>query len=93
MPSTSSAWKRMRSDERKRQRNQSVKSAVKTAVRKVREAVNKKDTEAVKATLSSAFSCLDKAAKKGALPKNRVHRKKSRIAKQANSVINSAPTA
>lgn len=87
MPTTRSAWKRMRSNEKKRLGNQSAKSRIKTAVKKVREAIANKDNEALKTSLPKAFSELDKASVKGVIHKNTASRKKSRMAKQATSLL------
>lgn len=65
---------------RRQARNKAVKSNLRTVEKKYRTAVTggKKD-EATQA-LRTAISALDKAAKRGVIPKGRADRKKSRLA-------------
>jgi len=88
MPNTKSAFKRMRSNEKKRLHNISIKSSVKTAVKKVLAAVAGKNVESVKSLLTSAFSKLDKAGKSGVIHPNNINRHKSRLASKVNSILN-----
>lgn len=78
-----SGLKRVEVAERNRQRNVTVKSAVKTATKKVIESIGSK-SESLNTDLVSAISKLDKAASKGILHKNTVARKKSRLMKKMN---------
>ena len=87
MPSRKSAFKRLRSDEKKRLRNKTVKSGVRTYVKKVLTAIEQKDIEAVKTLLPIAHSKLDKACKKNVLHRNTVNRKKSSLSKKAGAVL------
>ncbi|HRF49257.1 MAG TPA: 30S ribosomal protein S20 [Anaerolineales bacterium] len=80
MANTSSAQKRIRSNERKRVTNQIVRSKTRTVVRAAREALEEK-TDAQKAVLL-AISELDKAASKGVLHKRNAARRKGRLMKQ-----------
>ena len=68
------------------ERNKAIKSAVKTAIKKVDAAVAAKDKEAASAALLAATSVIDKAAKKGVYHKNNASRKVSRLAKAVNSI-------
>lgn len=54
-------------------------SAVRTGVRKVREAVENKDQEAARKLLPQVFSSIDQAVKKGTIHKNTGSRYKSRL--------------
>jgi small subunit ribosomal protein S20 len=74
--------KRNRTNERARQRNVAVKSALKTAVRRVRTAATAGDAEAAAAALATASKALDKAASKGVIHKNQAANRKSGLAKQ-----------
>jgi small subunit ribosomal protein S20 len=74
--------KRNRTNERARQRNVAVKSALKTAVRRVRTAATSGDAEAAAAALATASKALDKAASKGVIHKNQAANRKSGLAKQ-----------
>jgi len=79
-----SAKKRVNIAERNRLRNVSIRSAVKTAVRKVLEAVKSANSEEITVALNKAYSVIDKAVSKGVLHKNTAARKKSRITRHIN---------
>ena len=86
MANIKSQIKRNRQNEAAHERNKSVKSALKTAVRKFREAAEAGDKEQA-ATLGAAASRqLDKAASKGVIHKNQAANKKSAIAQKAASL-------
>lgn len=80
MANTKSAQKRIRSNERKRMRNQMYRSRVKTMIRKAEELIfaGEPSEEAVRL----AASTLDKAAVKGIIHKNNAARRKSRLMKK-----------
>lgn len=84
MPNIKSAEKRVRTAEKRRVRNQSVKSSLRTAVKKVVVAAQAKSAEAV-GTFQLASSALDKAAAKGVIHPNKAARMKSRLAKRVNA--------
>ncbi|EHO22055.1 30S ribosomal protein S20 [Fusobacterium necrophorum subsp. funduliforme 1_1_36S] len=65
MANSKSAKKRVAVAERNRQRNQAVKSRVKTMNKKVVVAVQEQDVETAKNALSVAYKELDKAVSKG----------------------------
>lgn len=67
-------------------RNKSIKSGVKTAIKKVEAAVAAQDKAAASEALLSATSVIDKAAKKGVYHKNNAARKVSRLAKLVNNM-------
>jgi small subunit ribosomal protein S20 len=77
-----SAIKRNRQNEKRRQRNRTVRSRVKTDVRKVREAVARKDSPAAETDLRVAIKELSKAASKGVLHPNAAARRIGRLSKQ-----------
>ena len=79
MANIKSAKKRILVNKTKAARNKSIKSAVKTAVKKVDAAVAAKDVEAAKAAVVAATSVLDKACAKGVFHKKTVSRKISRM--------------
>ncbi|REK05482.1 MAG: 30S ribosomal protein S20 [Planctomycetota bacterium] len=79
MPNTRSAKKRLRQNEVRRNRNRSIKSAVKTQVRKVREAVAAGDTKAGEEEFRLAAKKLDQAAARGVVHANLAARVKSRL--------------
>jgi small subunit ribosomal protein S20 len=74
--------KRIRTNEKARQRNVGVKSALKTAVRRVRTAAEAGDAAAAATALQIAGKALDKAASKGVIHKNQAANRKSGLAKQ-----------
>jgi small subunit ribosomal protein S20 len=80
LANTKSAEKRIRSNERKRLRNQMYRSRVKTMIKKAEETIfsGEPSTDAIRA----AMSTLDKAAVKGIIHKNNAARRKSRLAKK-----------
>jgi small subunit ribosomal protein S20 len=77
--------KRIRTNEKARLRNKSVKSALKTAVRRFREAADAGDRDAMLATMRSASKQLDKAASKGVIHANQAANKKSAMARRVNT--------
>lgn len=79
MPNIKSAKKRVLIAERNRLRNIAAKSALKTAIRRVLEAVKANDNTLVAEKLAYAYKLLDKAAGKGIIHKNTAARKKSRL--------------
>jgi small subunit ribosomal protein S20 len=74
--------KRIRTNEKARQRNVAVKSALKTSVRRFRAAADAGDAAAATAALQVASKALDKAASKGVIHKNQAANRKSGMAKQ-----------
>ncbi len=85
-----SGLKRERQSLVRRERNKSTKSAIKTQLKKVRVAIEAKDIDAVKKELINAQSCLDKAAVKGIIHKNKASRHKARLAKRAAKLTTAA---
>ena len=79
MANIKSAKKRILVNKTKADRNKSIKSAVKTSIKKVEAAVTAKDKEAAAAALQNAISTIDKAASKGVYHKNNAARKVSRL--------------
>jgi len=78
--------KRNRQNEKRRLRNKSVKSSLKTAVRKFNETAATGDSEAATALLRDASRKLDKAVSKGVIHKNQAANRKSAIAKRLASL-------
>lgn len=81
-----SAKKRILVNRTKNERNKAIKSAVKTACKKVDAAVAANDKAAAEAALLAATSTIDKATTKGVYHKNTASRKVSRMAKSVNSI-------
>ncbi|MFW5419606.1 30S ribosomal protein S20 [Nocardiopsis sp. CNT-189] len=74
--------KRIRQNEKARIRNRAVKSSLKTAVRKFREAAEAGNVEQATELQRAAARQLDKAASKGVIHKNQAANRKSAIAKR-----------
>jgi len=72
--------KRIKTNEKSRQRNKAVKSELKTYVRKVRTAVAAGDAETAGTALQTASRKLDKAVSKGVIHKNQAANRKSGLA-------------
>ncbi|MER7368888.1 30S ribosomal protein S20 [Nonomuraea wenchangensis] len=83
MANIKSQIKRNKQNEKARLRNKAVKSSLKTAVRKFREAAEQGDVEQAAALQRVAARQLDKAVSKGVIHKNQAANRKSAIAKQA----------
>jgi small subunit ribosomal protein S20 len=75
--------KRIKTNEKARLRNKSVRSSIKTAARKFRDAVTAGDAAVISTELRSASKALDIAVAKGVLHKNTAANKKSSMAKAA----------
>jgi small subunit ribosomal protein S20 len=75
-----SQLKRIKTNEKARQRNKSVKSALKTAVRRFREAADGGDKDKAVELARSASRALDKAASKGIIHANSAANKKAAMA-------------
>lgn len=70
-----------------RARNLSVKSALKTYVKRVRTAAASGDSQAAGAAVVTVASAMDKAVQRGIIHKNQAARRKSRAAKAANKAL------
>ena len=86
MANIKSQIKRNRQNEKRRLRNKSVKSSLKTAVRKFHEATASGDNDTAVALLKDAARKLDKAASKGVIHKNQAANRKSAITKKLNAL-------
>lgn len=86
MANIKSQIKRNRQNEAAHERNKAVKSALKTAVRKFREAADAGNAGEAKTFAADAGRALDKAASKGVIHKNQAANRKSAIAKKAASL-------
>ena len=86
MANIKSAKKRSLVNETKAARNKSIRSKVKTAMKKVDAAVAAGDKAAAQAALLAATSEIDKAASKGVYHKNNASRKVARLSKAVNTI-------
>lgn len=85
MANIKSQKKRILTNEKARLSNKSVKSSLKTAVRKFHEAAAAGSSDA-KALAADANKALDKAVSKGVIHANQAANRKSSISKQASSL-------
>jgi small subunit ribosomal protein S20 len=74
--------KRNKQNEKARQRNKAVKSSLRTAVRKFREAADGGDADTAAQAMRDACRSLDKAASKGVIHKNQAANRKSAITRR-----------
>ena len=82
MANIKSQIKRIKTNEKARLRNKSVKSSLKTAIRKYREAADSGDVAAATTLMRDASKALDKAASKGVIHANQASNRKSAMAKK-----------
>ena len=82
MANIKSQLKRIKTNEKARQRNVAVKSALRTSVRRFRSAADAGDAAAATTALLTASKQLDKAASKGVIHKNQAANRKSGMAKR-----------
>jgi small subunit ribosomal protein S20 len=78
--------KRIKTNEKARQRNKAVRSEVRSYVRVVRENIAAGNKEEAQQAYAVAARKLDKAVSKGVLHKNNAANRKSRLATQINAL-------
>ena len=86
MANIKSQIKRIKTNEKARVRNKSVKSGLKTAVRRFREAADSGNRETALTALRDASRALDKAASKGVIHANQAANRKSAMAKRTSTL-------
>ena len=86
MANIKSQKKRILTNEKARKRNQAVRSEVKTAIKKVDEAVLAGDKDAATAAALAANRKLDKAASKGVIHANQAANRKSGVTRRVNAM-------
>lgn len=82
MANIKSQMKRIKTNEKARQRNKAVKSSLRTAIRRTREAVEAGDLQKAATAQAEAAKKLDKVVSKGVIHKNAAANKKSALAKK-----------
>ncbi len=85
MPITKNAKKALRVAQRKQAINTRTKKVLKEGVKSVEKLAHAKDWKAAQTSLASAYSAIDKAAKKGVIKKNTASRKKARLSRLAKA--------
>lgn len=86
MANIKSAKKRVLVGRRNAARNKSIRSGVKTAIKKVESAVASGDKAVAQSALTAAISTISKAGSKGVYHKNNTARKVSRLSKMVNKM-------
>ena len=86
MANIKSQIKRIKTNEKARLRNKAVKSSLKTAIRKAREAAAAGDVEKANVAAREAARKLDRAVSKGVIHKNQAANKKSALASRVASL-------
>lgn len=81
-----SAAKRFRQSEKRRIRNKTVRSQVRTSAKKVLVAIEKNDSSQAEEAFRAYVKLIDSAARKGVYHQNTAGRKKSRMAKKVNAL-------
>jgi len=76
---TAQARKRARQNEKRRQHNASLRSMVRTYIKKVQSAIDSGNAETAKAAYTAAVPVIDRIADKGIIAKNKAARHKSRL--------------
>ena len=79
MPNNRNAAKAMRQSNKRRLRNRTARTSLRTVVRKVQEATQSGDATAVEAAFKNAVKKLDQAASKKFIHRNKAARLKSRL--------------
>ncbi|MBO9493797.1 30S ribosomal protein S20 [Thalassotalea sp. G20_0] len=87
MANSPSARKRARQAENRRQHNASLRSMVRTSIKKVIKAIDTRDVEAAKAAFTAAVPVIDRMADKGIIHKNKAARHKSRLNAQIKALV------
>ena len=90
MPNTASAKKRMRQDSVRRARNRSTKSALRTQLRKVREAITANNLEQSETEFRTLVKKLDRAAGRNVVHANAAARTKSRLTRAIKALKSTA---
>ncbi|MDI9571350.1 MAG: 30S ribosomal protein S20 [Pseudomonadota bacterium] len=86
MASHKSAIKRAKQSEKRRLRNASIRSSIKTEIKAIIQAVEKKDGDESRAALAHAIPKISKAAAKGVFHKKNAARKISRLTLKVNAL-------
>jgi small subunit ribosomal protein S20 len=90
LPVTKSAKKQMRVSERKRLRNQPIRSQCKTSITRAERLIFSGELEEAQKAVVAAISTLDKAAEKGVIHANNAARRKARLMKKLNEALSSS---
>ncbi|CAG0954472.1 30S ribosomal protein S20 [Burkholderiales bacterium] len=79
MANSAQARKRARQSEKQRQHNASLRSTLRTAIKKVQKAIKAGDATVAQNVLQSSVAAIDRIADKKIIHKNKASRHKSRL--------------
>ena len=86
MANSPQAKKRARQAEKRRSHNASLRSLVRTVIKKVNSAISTGNAEEARAAYDTAVPVIDRMADKGIIHKNKAARHKSRLNTQVKSL-------
>ncbi len=84
MPNIASSIRQVRTDEKRTERNKSVRTEVKSAITKAEKLISAGKMDEAKVAVKTAAVTLDKAANKGVLHSNNTSRRKARLVAKLN---------
>lgn len=87
MANLKSSIKDIKRTEKRRLRNKSAKSAMKTFIKNAKAAAASGDGEAIRKAVAQACSAIDKSAERGIIHKNHAARRKSRLMRYVNQLL------
>ena len=90
LPVKNAAFKNMRQSERRRRRNVTCKSELKTLAKKTASLIAEENPDEAKRTARNLMSKYDRAAKKGVIRKGHAARKKSRLMRKLSLATKAA---
>lgn len=93
MANTKQAKKRVRQAEKHRQQNASMRSMLRTYIKRVVASINAGDQKAALAAMQAATPVIDRMANKGIIHKNKAARHKSRLTQHINNLGSTKKTA
>jgi len=87
LPQHKSALKKVKTDEKRKSGNKTIRSSLRTEIKKLRLMLNKKNTENLEAQLKTTIKLIDKTKTKGVIHRNNAARLKSRLTKHTNDLL------
>lgn len=87
MANTKSSIKKIKVSKRRAERNNVYLASAQSSLKQARKAISQKKKEPAQALTDKAIRALDKAASKGVIHKNNAARRKSRLLKRLNAML------
>jgi len=88
MANIKSQKKRIKTNEKRRRRNASIRSRMKTMVKKAILSLSSTDEKLREMAIKNAISAIDRACSKGVIHRNAAARRKSRLMRKVNKALN-----